>query len=92
MLLISSLNTRETFFSLSIGQGFDFQNVVDLVRAQRWKSELFVKVYGQELDFLYQRNIVANNGERLIQKKMMLSDIIRLLGHFHEGTNSYLVA
>lgn len=92
MLLIISHKTQEVVFSHKIGVPFNFQDTVNNIRKERWKSELYIRAYGHEVDFLYQKGILQNNGEKIVQKKMMIHEIIAMMSRFNEATETYLVA
>lgn len=92
MFKISSIETDQTVFCHQIGVPFNFGDVVNITRQNRWKSELKITLDGQELDFLFHRGILRNEGQKVVQKTMMIGDIIKLLGYFVEAENSYSVA
>lgn len=92
MFLIISHKSQETVFSHKIGVPFDFQEAVNNIRKERWKSELYIRVFSHEVDFLYQKGIIRNDGEKIVQKKMMIHEILAIMSLFNTALETYLVA
>lgn len=92
MFIVYSLNTRKAVFSYSIGNSLNLIDMANHLRKERWKSELVINAFGAELDFFIANNIIKYSGERMIQRKMMIGDIIKMVSTLSAASNSYLVA
>lgn len=92
MFSIFSADSNKVVFCHQVGSHFNFAETVNNVRQNRWKSELVVQIDGQELDYLIHRGILKNEGQKSVQKTMMIGDVIKVLGYFVEARNSYSVA
>lgn len=92
MLVIASTKPLKAVFSYKLGNHFNYGEIVTNVTEARWRSELFVTIYGQELDCLYETRFYANSGKKVIRRKMMINEILRILAHFERNNFTYLVA
>lgn len=92
MLIIKTVKDQKVIFAHRIGVCFDLYAVYSAIQSASKSSELSMMVYGQELDFLYQKNLITNNNHRIVQTKMPVSRILDLVGHFEKSNQTYLVA